>query len=114
MSVIRVATAHCMPLAAGVASHVKSLLAPYEYPKEIEFVEQLPMTTTGKVQRRVLRQQEEERARQRGFDPVKLSNPIANVRATWHSVADGAQIRGLSPAAFGRLLCVERSRGTGW
>ena len=40
-------------------AHVKGLLAPYEYPKEIEFIEQLPMTTTGKVQRRVLRLQEE-------------------------------------------------------
>ena len=37
-------------------------LAPYEYPKEIEFIDALPMTTTGKVQRRVLRLQEEERA----------------------------------------------------
>jgi acetyl-CoA synthetase len=44
--------------------HVKGKLAPYEYPKEIEFVDALPMTTTGKVQRRVLRLQEEERARQ--------------------------------------------------
>ena len=42
-------------------SHVKGLLAPYEYPKEIEFIDQLPMTTTGKVQRRVLRLQEEAR-----------------------------------------------------
>ncbi len=42
-------------------SHVKTLLAPYEYPKEIEFIDALPMTTTGKVQRRVLRLQEEER-----------------------------------------------------
>jgi acetyl-CoA synthetase len=42
---------------------VKGLLAPYEYPKEIEFVDALPMTTTGKVQRRVLRLQEEARAR---------------------------------------------------
>jgi acetyl-CoA synthetase len=46
-------------------AHVKDLLAPYEYPKEIEFLDALPMTTTGKVQRRVLRLQEEERARQR-------------------------------------------------
>ena len=45
--------------------HVKGKLAPYEYPKEIEFIEALPMTTTGKVQRRVLRLQEEERARAR-------------------------------------------------
>jgi acetyl-CoA synthetase len=41
--------------------HVRGLLAPYEYPKEIEFIDQLPMTTTGKVQRRFLRLQEQER-----------------------------------------------------
>jgi acetyl-CoA synthetase len=45
--------------------HVRGKLAPYEYPKEIEFIDALPMTTTGKVQRRVLRLQEEERARKR-------------------------------------------------
>jgi acetyl-CoA synthetase len=50
-------------LAAELQAHVKGKLAPYEYPKEIEFIDALPMTTTGKVQRRVLRQQEEERAR---------------------------------------------------
>ena len=43
--------------------HVRGKLAPYEYPKEIEFIEALPMTTTGKVQRRVLRLREEARAR---------------------------------------------------
>jgi acetyl-CoA synthetase len=43
--------------------HVRGRLAPYEYPKEIEFIAALPMTTTGKVQRRVLRLQEEARAR---------------------------------------------------
>ncbi len=42
--------------------HVRGRLAPYEYPKEIEFIDALPMTTTGKVQRRVLRLQEEQRA----------------------------------------------------
>jgi len=47
----------------SLQAHVRGLLAPYEYPKEIEFIEQLPMTTTGKVQRRVLRLQEEARAR---------------------------------------------------
>ena len=54
-------------LTLELQSHVRALLAPYEYPKEIEFVDALPMTTTGKVQRRVLRQQEDERARQRGI-----------------------------------------------
>lgn len=52
-------------LVAQLQLHVKGKLAPYEYPKEIEFIEALPMTTTGKVQRRVLRLQEEERARAR-------------------------------------------------
>ncbi|HVP88729.1 MAG TPA: AMP-binding protein [Casimicrobiaceae bacterium] len=41
--------------------HVRQFLAPYEYPKEIEFIDALPMTTTGKVQRRVLRERERER-----------------------------------------------------
>jgi acetyl-CoA synthetase len=50
-------------LVAQLQSHVKGKLAPYEYPKEIEFIDALPMTTTGKVQRRVLRLQEEEKAR---------------------------------------------------
>ena len=49
-------------LIAKLQAHVKGKLAPYEYPKEIEFVDELPMTTTGKVQRRVLRLQEEARA----------------------------------------------------
>jgi acetyl-CoA synthetase len=50
-------------LVTELQQHVRGLLAPYEYPKEIEFIEALPMTTTGKVQRRVLRLQEEARAR---------------------------------------------------
>ena len=48
-------------ITAQLQQHVKTMLAPYEYPKEIEFIDALPMTTTGKVQRRVLRLQEEER-----------------------------------------------------
>lgn len=44
-----------------LAQHVRRYLAPYEYPKEIEFVDALPMTTTGKVQRKVLRDRERER-----------------------------------------------------
>lgn len=37
---------------------VKDRLAAYEYPREIEYVTDLPMTTTGKVQRKVLRDRE--------------------------------------------------------
>jgi acetyl-CoA synthetase len=48
-------------LEAELQQHVRGKLAPYEYPKEIEFLDSLPMTTTGKVQRRMLRLREEER-----------------------------------------------------
>jgi acetyl-CoA synthetase len=44
-----------------IQQHVRRHLAPYEYPKEIEFLDALPMTTTGKVQRKVLRERERER-----------------------------------------------------
>jgi acetyl-CoA synthetase len=56
--------ANDVALIAELQQHVRGLLAPYEYPKEIEFIDALPMTTTGKVQRRVLRLLEEERANQ--------------------------------------------------
>ncbi len=46
-----------------IQQHVRRSLAPYEYPREIEFIDALPMTTTGKVQRRVLRERERERER---------------------------------------------------
>jgi acetyl-CoA synthetase len=52
-------------LVRELQAHVRGKLAPYEYPKEIEFIDALPMTTTGKVQRRVLRLREEEKARRR-------------------------------------------------
>jgi acetyl-CoA synthetase len=58
-------------LKESLRDHVKRHLAPYQQPREIEFVAELPMTTTGKVQRRVLRQREEEGAKNRG----KTSNP---------------------------------------
>jgi acetyl-CoA synthetase len=57
------ASAFDAALVAELQAHVRGKLAPYEYPKEIEFIDALPMTTTGKVQRRVLRLREEERAR---------------------------------------------------
>ncbi len=38
--------------------HVKARLAKYEYPRAIEFIDELPTTTTGKVRRRDLRERE--------------------------------------------------------
>jgi acetyl-CoA synthetase len=43
-------------------AHVRGRLADFECPREIEFVEDLPMTMTGKVQRRKLRELEAARA----------------------------------------------------
>src|SRR5262245_5731129 len=43
-----------------IQNHVRGRLAPYEYPREIEFIDALPMTTTGKVQRKELRKREQE------------------------------------------------------
>jgi acetyl-CoA synthetase len=45
----------------SIRAHVKHGLAPYQQPREIEFVSELPMTTTGKVQRKVLREREAQR-----------------------------------------------------
>ena len=50
-------------LVAELRQHVREKLAPYETPREIEFIDALPMTTTGKVQRRILREREAARKR---------------------------------------------------
>lgn len=42
-------------LADEIRQHVRSRLAAYEYPREVEFLDELPTTTTGKVRRRDLR-----------------------------------------------------------
>lgn len=42
-------------LADEIRAHVRARLATYEYPREVEFVDELPMTTTGKVRRSELR-----------------------------------------------------------
>src|SRR6266436_3450919 len=43
-------------LAADLQEHVKREIAPYKYPRAIEFVAQLPKTETGKLKRFALRQ----------------------------------------------------------
>jgi len=49
-------------LKAEIRDLVRDQLAKYEYPREIEFVERLPQTTTGKIQRRKLREREQNSA----------------------------------------------------
>jgi CoA:oxalate CoA-transferase len=49
-------------LAQEIQQSVRRRLSAHEYPREVEFIDTLPMTTTGKVQRRVLRLRELERS----------------------------------------------------
>ena len=46
-------------LAAELQEHVKRVTAPYKYPREVEFVAELPKTISGKIRRVELRQREE-------------------------------------------------------
>lgn len=45
-------------LVKELQDHVKRVTAPYKYPREIEFVEELPKTVSGKIRRVQLRQME--------------------------------------------------------
>ncbi|MBS0241411.1 MAG: acyl-CoA synthetase [Proteobacteria bacterium] len=42
--------------------HVKTVTAPYKYPRAIEFIDEIPKTVTGKIRRRTLKDLEAERA----------------------------------------------------
>lgn len=49
-------------LTKRLQDHVKGVTAPYKYPRAIEYVLDLPMTVTGKIRRRALRDRELEQA----------------------------------------------------
>ena len=53
-------------LAKDLQEHVKRELAPYKYPRQIVFVDALPKTQSGKMQRFALRRQAEEEAQRQG------------------------------------------------
>lgn len=42
-----------------IQNHVKHATAPYKYPRMIEFVEELPKTISGKIQRKIIRTEDE-------------------------------------------------------
>ena len=44
-------------LAAEIQGFVRTRLSAHEYPREVAFIDEMPMTTTGKVIRRLLREQ---------------------------------------------------------
>jgi acyl-coenzyme A synthetase/AMP-(fatty) acid ligase len=45
-------------LISEIQTHCKTVAAPYKYPREIEFVETLPKTQSGKIKRKELRERE--------------------------------------------------------
>jgi acetyl-CoA synthetase len=44
-----------------IQQHVKTRLAAHEYPREFEFIDEFPVTVTGKIRRRDLREREIQR-----------------------------------------------------
>lgn len=46
-------------LVKELQNHVKAMTAPYKYPREIEFIAELPKTTSGKIRRIELRQKDQ-------------------------------------------------------
>lgn len=50
-------------LITDIQQHVKQITAPYKYPREIEFVKELPKTISGKIRRKELRTMDFERKR---------------------------------------------------
>ena len=48
-----------MELIKELQDHVKTITAPYKYPREIEFIDELPKTASGKIRRLELRQLEQ-------------------------------------------------------
>jgi acyl-coenzyme A synthetase/AMP-(fatty) acid ligase len=50
------------PFAAELREHVKTVTAPYKYPREIEFVADPQKTISGKIRRTELRDLERKRA----------------------------------------------------
>jgi acetyl-CoA synthetase/medium-chain acyl-CoA synthetase len=52
-------------LASELQEHVKKVTAPYKYPREIEFVESLPKTISGKIRRVELREMEQQKKQAR-------------------------------------------------
>ncbi|HEV8653772.1 MAG TPA: acyl--CoA ligase, partial [Actinomycetes bacterium] len=67
-------------LARELQEHCKQVTAPYKYPREIEFVEELPKTISGKIRRVELREREAQGAEPAGQDPAAASrvSPLFN------------------------------------
>ena len=75
------------PLAAELQEHVKHKTAPYKYPREIEFLPELPKTISGKIRRVELRDREAER-HGTGADATHRASPLEFWEADLHPLRD--------------------------
>ena len=53
---LRVGVEETSELVKELQEFVKSRLAPFKYPRRIQFIDELPKTATGKIQRYKLRE----------------------------------------------------------
>ena len=59
-------------LAGALQEHCREVTAPYKYPREVEFVDELPKTRSGKIRRVELRLLEEQRAGAAPRSPLEV------------------------------------------
>jgi len=79
----------------ALQDHVKADIAPYKYPRAIEFVDNLPRTETGKLQRFVLRQRAQ--GKTIGDDLLPEVEPVSLLPKGWprpHGYSNGMMAKG--------------------
>jgi acyl-CoA synthetase (AMP-forming)/AMP-acid ligase II len=86
-------------LARALQDHVKAELAPYKYPRAVEFVDAMPRTLTGKLQRYRLRQR----------DGAAVAAPV-----TVHQPPGWPRPRGYAHAVSATGRVVEIAGQVGW
>ena len=86
--VLRAAVEPSDGLATELQDHVKAVTAPYMVPREIEFVSELPKTSSGKMRRIELRERERSAA---DFDRVAAAEALAAELATEEARAEEQQ-----------------------
>ena len=87
-------------LKADIQEHVRTRLAAYEYPREIEFIDELPMTTTGKIMRRELRR----RGNRKGeFEPMSKEIDYYYSHVSPWSYLGAARLHKIADAAGAKI-----------
>ncbi len=78
-------------LVGELQEHAKQVTAPYKYPREIEFVAELPKTRSGKIRRSELRALEVERAGAGAADAAPSARPRADATRIAHVEMEQAE-----------------------